>query len=260
MIVGHVHSVDCIVPISLEQRLIATGSQGESPSIRVWHIDEGVCIATFKGHRNTISSIVGLGQGERIASASHDGSIKFWSLKTRELDSDVDAHGYPVLCMIKSQDEQVLVSGGDDWKVKVWRAETGEMEKEGVSTRGYIQSLSWIKGAEEDRLFASGLASGHILIWDLKDLRKELRVLDFHSQPVLGIVEMGNRIVSVAEDRDMVVWEHKEGGEKEGMRFDAVRKPHKNMITGLVVQREKGLVATAGREGTVKIWKLKSSE
>lgn len=55
-IAGHSHMVCCIAIIS--DTVVASGSQGELNSIRVWNIADGTCLATLKGHKNTVSALI----------------------------------------------------------------------------------------------------------------------------------------------------------------------------------------------------------
>jgi WD40 repeat protein len=62
----------------INESVVASGSQGELNSIRVWNLADGTCMATLKGHKNTVSALVVLQKGTILASSSHDGTIKIW--------------------------------------------------------------------------------------------------------------------------------------------------------------------------------------
>lgn len=96
------HCVDSIVVLNSSDMIIATASQGDIPTIRVWNLNTEVCVATFKGHKSTISKIITF--NGKIVSCSFDGSIKIWDYKQKLMICDIDAHSFPVLCMAKSED------------------------------------------------------------------------------------------------------------------------------------------------------------
>lgn len=89
-------------------------------------------------------------------SASHDGQLCLWDLEKKELIREVDAHGYPVLCLEKSLDEKIVVSGGDDYCIRLW--DTNGFGQVGIchSQTGSIISLCML----DDSRFASGSYGG----------------------------------------------------------------------------------------------------
>lgn len=64
--------------------------------------------------------MISLRKGAILVSGSHDGYIKVWDLHTKEIQRSLISHGYAVLCLCKTQDEKVVISGGDDFKIRLW--------------------------------------------------------------------------------------------------------------------------------------------
>jgi WD40 repeat protein len=95
--------VRCCLVIDKEAGIIASCSEGELNSIRVWNINDGMCLATLKAHKQTVSALVCL-RSVLLVSASHDGKICLWDLNKNLLVNEFDGHGYPVLCLDKSKD------------------------------------------------------------------------------------------------------------------------------------------------------------
>lgn len=56
--VGHSFSVRCSTIVDRRNGIVASGSEGELNSIRVWNIHDGICLATLKHHKETVSALV----------------------------------------------------------------------------------------------------------------------------------------------------------------------------------------------------------
>lgn len=163
---GHEHVVECVAVApsaahatlcamagtrpSLTTSFAATGSRDKS--IKLWNLENGVCVATLSGHDNWLRALVFHPDGKFLLSAGDDKCLKVWDLEQagrccRTID---DAHGHFVSCLRwglgasqvaaqgqhKSADplakasestqqdlgrgRYVLASGGVDQVVKIW--------------------------------------------------------------------------------------------------------------------------------------------
>lgn len=61
----------------------------------------------------------------------------------------------------------MLLSGGDDYRIKIWDTANFACIRVLEAHIGYISALCWI-GSDK---FASGSSSGEIFIWSLDDIR-----------------------------------------------------------------------------------------
>jgi WD40 repeat protein len=95
--------------------------------IRVWDVETGALEATLGGHRCTVSGLAV--HGDRLLSASWDGTIRAWALGTWALLQTVDCFGQgmgdSIECLAVSRSQ--LVSGADRG-VLVWGLETLDLE------------------------------------------------------------------------------------------------------------------------------------
>ena len=66
--------------------------------------------------------------GERLASASEDGTVKVFSTVSGEVLLELPGHEGGATCVTVSPDGKTLASGGKDGAVKVWDAKTGKCE------------------------------------------------------------------------------------------------------------------------------------
>lgn len=100
--------------------------------IRLWnYIDgKGKCVKTYQGHANkkySLTGAFGTYGGEPpyqyafIASGSEDNSIVLWDVSSKNVMQRLEGHKGAVLSLDTHPTEQVIVSGGLDKTVRVWR-------------------------------------------------------------------------------------------------------------------------------------------
>src|SRR5579883_823943 len=89
---------------------------------RGWH-----CVHTLTGHTRWVTAVAISPDGQTIASAGLDDSIKIWHRSTGELQQTLTGHSKPINCLAISPDGQTLVSGSDDDTVRIWHLATGKL-------------------------------------------------------------------------------------------------------------------------------------
>jgi WD40 repeat protein len=67
--------------------------------------------------------------GQRIASGSHDRTVKIWDAATGECKQTLEGHSNWVMSVVFSADGQWIASGSHDGTVKIWDAATGECKQ-----------------------------------------------------------------------------------------------------------------------------------
>ncbi|MHC5108844.1 MAG: WD40 repeat domain-containing protein [Planctomycetota bacterium] len=65
-------------------------------------------------------------EGDRIVSASFDGTLKIWDTNTGQLALTLHGHEGPVFSVAFTPDGRRIVSGSADMTVKFWRGGIGE--------------------------------------------------------------------------------------------------------------------------------------
>ena len=100
--IGHSNPVQSLASLTLnqgkpdEKLYLFSGSSQTNCSIKVWDVNTGTCLKTFKGHSQTISCILVL-TPDLIASSSYDCSIKIWSIKLGTVQYTLNQHTLAIL-------------------------------------------------------------------------------------------------------------------------------------------------------------------
>ncbi len=77
----------------------------------------------YRGHTHFISGIAWSPDGQRIASASGDGTVHVWNAATGRTQYSYRSHTGAVLAVAWSPNGRLIASGGDDGTAQVWRAD-----------------------------------------------------------------------------------------------------------------------------------------
>ncbi|KAG9123473.1 hypothetical protein FRC07_014898 [Ceratobasidium sp. 392] len=95
----------------------------EDPMIQVWDLDACTCISlALTGHGvDPLMCAVVSPNGRLAAAGSLFGQVHFWDVTTgAPIDHSLVGHGEPIVSLKFSHDGLLLVSGSDDWSVRVW--------------------------------------------------------------------------------------------------------------------------------------------
>jgi U3 small nucleolar RNA-associated protein 13 len=117
------------VQFSPVDKVLASASGDKT--IKVWSATDYTCLKTFEGHSGPVLKTLFLNHGMQLMSCGADAVIKLWVIKTNEcINSFDDAHSDKIWAMCLSKDESVLLTGGADSLVNVWRDATDSQREE----------------------------------------------------------------------------------------------------------------------------------
>ncbi len=200
---------------------------------------------TIAEHTQPVNSISLSKDGEIIASASDDSTIKLWTSYGEEI-ATLKGHEGAVYSVSMSNNGKVLASGSQDGTVKLWSRD-GKILTTMKGHRGAVNSVTF---SGDGKTIASGGVDGTIKLWNLQG--KQLAAIKANQDKIYS-VSYGKVLASAGEDKTVKLWNAK------GKQL-ATLKGHKEKVLSVSVSPDGKTIATASWDNTVKVWGMDGKE
>jgi len=153
--------------------------------------------------------------GRRLASGGggrEGGELFVWEAHSREQVRSLVSHSGVVFAVAWSPGGEILISGGNDGKLRWWEVESGQCVRVRVAHHGMVQAL---KVSPDGGILASCGDDGAVLLWDLNS-GERLQILR-HDRPyerldITGIQDLTEaqkaslRALGAVEDDKVAPW------------------------------------------------------
>jgi WD40 repeat protein len=201
-------------------------------------------LATHSGRINTVLAM----KNERnILSGGSDNTIKIWNIQTGNIEGLLLGHIQEVHCMATNNENSLLVSGSPDMTLRLWdlnkRKQLAVLQenKEIAATVAFSLDSQWI---------AAG-TNLSVQIWSVMT-KTILKKLDAQGQ-IIGVVFLGNTLLSASTRGQIVEWEYLTGVTKQNIQT-------KNNVTSVAVSSDFSKFVVGTTNGELSVRNLSSSE
>jgi WD40 repeat protein len=218
--------------------------------------------------------------GETIATASSDSTIKLWNTTTGIMKRCLEGHKYSAKFISFLHGNQWLVSGSHDGTVLVWNTLTANHEEILKSNEGIVSAIACSDGS--DTLIA-GFSSGTIIMWD-PATKTSNRIF----QGTVNLVEeslVSSDVKAMVNDATKSLkraWEAKRQLKKKNISYEeyktiingaeidhfqdfmrkyeiSKKKIWSNKVNSLNISPDGQVIACAWKNGAVRLWCAVSS-
>jgi WD40 repeat protein len=200
----------------------------------------------LKGHNSAIRSVAVSPDGQRLATASDDGTGRVWDLASSRATRTLPAHTNVVSSVAVTRDGKRIVTGSYDGTARVWDIASGQ---EPLRLEGHAGEIAQVVATPDEKRIIAVDADGKVWVWDAVSGR---RLLNFQAHPgpiyCVAVTPNGQRVVTVTSCGSSKVWDIASGAERLELNADG------GVVTTVAVTPDGRRIVTGGNDRTARLW------
>lgn len=207
---------------------------------------------TLYGHLGKVNKVAFSPDGEILASASADGTIKLWNLRTGEQSRTFWENFSSVNAIAFSPDGMTIASGNTDSTVKLWDVRTGKLLH---TLSGHSAWVSSVNFSPDGETIASGSYDGTVKVWNAYTGELQQSIIG-HNAWIFAVTYSpdGKTIASGSFDSKIKLWNAITGKLESTLEGQSLR------VRSLAFSPDGLFLVSGTGEGNIELWNLSTGK